>query len=158
MWKNKFMNISRSLNLTVQTTKRFGRNPPLQTVDIFPVVPLKNNVCDLHLSLKIIGYVKRKRNNFTKIVSELEVSDVIFQRDDWKYVCCLQATPALCFWAGNIISFKWGIEELTSGPSRLVFLCLQSAALLCVWDFFSLYNMLVLLYSNKVCSLFWAFS
>ena len=49
-------------------------------------------VNDIFLSVNLIGRVKKKRNDVTEIVSELEIADVIFRRYDRKYVCCSQAT------------------------------------------------------------------
>ena len=54
--------------------------------------PVINNI---FLSLNFIGRVKKKRNDITKIVSGLEIADVIFWRFDRKYVCCSQATLEL---------------------------------------------------------------
>ena len=47
---------------------------------------------NIFLSLNFIGRVKKKRNDVTEIVSELEIADVIFRRYDRKYVCFSQAT------------------------------------------------------------------
>ena len=46
---------------------------------------------NIFLSVNLIGRVKKKRNDVTEIVSELEIADVIFRRYDRKYVCCSQA-------------------------------------------------------------------
>ena len=47
---------------------------------------------NIFLSLNFIGQVKKKRNDVTEIISELEIADIIFRRYDRKYVCCSQAT------------------------------------------------------------------
>ena len=49
---------------------------------------------NIFLSLNFIGRVKKKRNDVTEIVLELEIADAIFRRersDDRKCVCCSQA-------------------------------------------------------------------
>ena len=49
---------------------------------------------NIFLSLSFIGRVKKKRNDVTEIVLELEIADAIFRRersDDRKCVCCSQA-------------------------------------------------------------------
>ena len=46
---------------------------------------------NIFLSLNFIGRVKKKRIDVTEIASQLEIADVIFRRDDRKYVCCSQA-------------------------------------------------------------------
>ena len=53
---------------------------------------------NIFLSLNFIGRVKEKRNEVTEIVSELEITDVIFRRYDWKYVCCSQAVENYAKW------------------------------------------------------------
>ena len=47
---------------------------------------------NIFLSINFIGRVKKKRNDVTEIVSELEIADVTFRRYDRKYVCCSQAS------------------------------------------------------------------
>ena len=46
---------------------------------------------NIFLSLNFIGRVKKKRIDVTEIASQLEIADVIFRRDDRKYVCCSKA-------------------------------------------------------------------
>ena len=53
---------------------------------------------NIFLSLNFIGRVKKKRNDVTEIVLELEIADAIFRRersDDRKCVCCSQASGLL---------------------------------------------------------------
>ena len=61
------------------------------------------------LSLNFIDRVKKKRNDVTEIVLQLEIGDAIFRRersDDRKCVCCSQATKrftqsALAWFVGD---------------------------------------------------------
>ena len=46
---------------------------------------------NIFLSLNFIGRVKKKRIDVTEIAWQLKIADVIFRRDDRKYVCCSQA-------------------------------------------------------------------